>query len=484
MSKYLSLNVVALLLCMQAAAQANDHIIINNAKKDSVASLFHVPFCEDCGEFLFDVFGHPNVKFKSITELHYYAKDSSMKNKELAEKHVHTFNALGEQTMSQTLYMKTGAKDSSVYKYDDKKNVIREIAYTYDSAKKPRYIESDHICAYDSKGNKIKDSSLVISSEWSAEDAEMLADRKYTKEYTYSKYDTAHNEIWELKVDASDTTIETYTYDSKGRVVKETNYNYGQLSSTIHTYDNAGNEIETKDIGGRADTDTVDTKFVFDAQKRQISMKKYEGGKLTKSESDVYNTDSSYVKTEEEFGDEAAGTCPDNDKTVTTFDTYGNQVSKITTSMKEGTPFTTKVIDKLQYINRRIVSDTQTTAEEGNMYWSKSMMITIYKYDAAGNPIYSEEKGGGQYSKNTKQVSVYNSHRRCTRNEQYNSCSDKPESIVVTEYYPNEDDIKMTIETNTEWKKIDTYGKDSRRLESTKKRFNRESEMTVWQYEE
>ena len=42
----------------------------------------------------------------------------------------------------------------------------------------------------------------------------------------------------------------------------------------------------------------------------------------------------------------------------------------------------------------------------------------------------------------------------------------------------------MTIETNTEWKKIDAYGKDSRRLESTKKRFNRESEMTVWQYEE
>ncbi|HTA81990.1 MAG TPA: hypothetical protein VK783_03600, partial [Bacteroidia bacterium] len=206
MSRYLGLNVVALLLCMQTVAQANDNII-SDAKKDSLANVFRIPFCLDCNEFLIDPSAHPDVKFKSVTELHYVAKDSSLKNKELTVKHIHTFNALGEQTMKQTFYLTSGAKDSMVFQYNDKKNVVREIVYSSDSAKKPMHIETDHIYVYDAMDNKIKDSSVIKSFEGFIEPGEQTA-KSFNKEYTYSKYDTAHNEIWELKVDNGDTTIQ------------------------------------------------------------------------------------------------------------------------------------------------------------------------------------------------------------------------------------------------------------------------------------
>jgi len=424
-----------------------------------------------------------NQKFKSITRVIYSSKDTNFHKKTLVSKTKAVFDNTGKQVYTLVTDNKQRCVDSTLSMYDSRNNKTRQTDYIFDSLGK-RSLYSDEVYTYNDQGRVLKDSMTESIEDVKFEgndNLEMKKTGRFEITYSYNRYDKAGNLIWQLQVENEDTTITLSTYDDKNRAVENKTYNSGEWGIERMVYDKDGNITEHVEIESPGDT-TI-TRSVYDARHRTVEERKFNNGTLGSFESNVYNSDSSRVNTKEEY-EEDGNSCPNNNKAVTTYDTHYNQVSKITNSLKGGIPFTVKVLDKIQYENGRMVCDTETTEEDGNMYMSRSTMITNYKFNASGDLVYTEERGGGQYATNSKTIKAYNSHRLTTKIEEYNSCSDKPYSTNIVIFYPDDETIKEEIETDAEKKIINRYGKDSRKLEIIRIKSNGNNEKIEWEYQE
>ncbi|HWY97494.1 MAG TPA: hypothetical protein VNY36_00295, partial [Bacteroidia bacterium] len=212
----------------------------------------------DCLEYYYEKGDSNSPRFKSVTETEYAADDSTLKGKKFRSEKLVLFDKAGEEIFTRNTDT-IGVSDSERHVYDVRFNVLRRSQYERNDTGLMEKTEEE-IWAYDKHNNVIKDSTYkLIKYRRDGYYRTGGIKRKFPDgqiAVIYSKYDTAGNEIEEIKIEYGDTTTTNKKYDSKNREIYryENEVPRGWWRKYYTEYDAKGHPFLETSIG-KMDTD-------------------------------------------------------------------------------------------------------------------------------------------------------------------------------------------------------------------------------------
>jgi len=261
-----------------------------------------------------------------------------------------TFDKKGHMLKETTKTKSEFGQETNIctYKYDKKGRLVKAVGSFRDSDGKTS--GSTVTYQYNSQGKLIQE--------------KQTGEIPYTNKYTYDK---SGNLIKQTYICTEFTTVTTFTYNEKGKVVKEATKSVFQesgqtTSTTVHTYDQKGREI--KKVYRSSSTD---------------------GSKSQVTETTVYSKGLPVKYSYVSFSTERDGTKSNPEKwnTVNTYNSKGKLIRKVeqhvTSSGEKATSATTYTLDN----KGRVIKEENTQKGcdgNGKSYYS-------YTYDNQGRLI-------------------------------------------------------------------------------------------------
>jgi hypothetical protein len=438
----------------------------------------------DCLDYYYQKGDSTSPKFRSATETEYAADDSTLKGKKFRSEKLVVFDKAGQEILVRNTDT-IGVVDSERNVYDANFHELRDSKYERNDSGKMEKTEEE-IWAYDKHNNVIKDSIYKLRRYGSYRYYRMNTKMKPNEniDVTYSKYDTAGNEIELMRIEYGDTTITNYKYDNKNREIYRYERELGRdwWRKYYTNYDAKGRAFNEINLGKR-DTDVINKKY--DDKGRMILKTDYDNGRLYEIVTHQFDKDGTETDTETKTPFSDGTSCPDNSSTVYVYDKDGNELSYITTKLKDGRPYVETNNYKYTFSNGHKIIDSTMRTAKGYLYSSSSIEVTTRRYDAHGNELEEAEEGGGEYAGNKREVWTYNENNKLLIDANYNSCNaDKPETYTKYIYYPGGKKIKEIIWDKGRSNGIETtfYSEDSRELENRTK-YEHSSYQTIYKYE-
>jgi len=440
--------------CITGNAQHNNPLYSDYKPYASNPGVY---FGNDCTSLFYDTTGHSKIRFKAVVLKLYTATDSTFINKKLASKTTVTFDKKGKKELAIRIDSSARIVDSVRDIYDAKGNKIRETEYSVVNSMEWLQLVSDEVINWDSKGNLLLDSVVKRNDEMS--ETNMKEYKTILSKFTY---DDSNNIKSSVYIDGDDTSTMKYWKDGMNTVIEQKTHVGKTLSSGYERINAAGNETESYRISGG---DTILLKSTYNSLNRITEADQYLNGRLAHMISTDYQKDGGYIETEQEISNENGVSCPNNTKTVTTFNKDSLEISKVAVEENEGRPITTKTIHYYLFNNKQILTDSAVTTKFGYLYSATSIQLTSHKYDAKGRILETAKMGGGETADNSKETLRYNKAGNLLEEDTYGSCMDK---AYMAEKFMYGADGKRVIEHSTEQgdtKTIIFFGEDTRYAE-------------------
>jgi hypothetical protein len=409
----------------------------------------------DCIRWYYDTARKGKVNFKTVTHKHYTAKDTGKNSMELENTYVFNFNNLGMLTGYHCLKCDEYSDDSTIVQYDSQFNKIRQTSYTkrYSPGKMTNFLASDEFFKWDNKFHLLWDSTFSQYKQRGEDTSLRTCTQVFTK-----KYDQEGNLLENTEKYYGDTTMHyVYTY-MNGHVTSIKNTLKNEVSYTTIKYDNLWNEIERCKISC---VDTILTIQKFDTKNRLVESNHYEHGVLIYSFTATINQDGSYTTTSQVFpaGGESCS------KFNTTINHYGKDstlISSEETGEENGRSYKINTLHFYKFNGGEVLYDSSIRTEEKKFFFSKTVWVTVNKYDDRGNNLENLVISGERSSKTEYE---YNSRNKMIKETHYDDCLESPSKTITYVYYSDGISLKeKTCEIHgeiTKWR----FSEDSRILE-------------------